>query len=428
MLQKLRKFIFFGPTPSEARIFRDAVTADNIYRERVLAVLVICICLALMVVDYSVAVFGNGAGRILFDIALISCFSFCLFLVSFLFGTTARQERIASRCGFWDTAMVLVSLGWVGALSGASPAVRPCIEPYLMGVLVVGSFLFHDTARSMLFFAVGYFCFLFSTISFKPEFPVLVSSVVMATLATLVAFVISRIVFRMRLESFRDARDIAGQRRIMQESVERLQRLSYLDPLTGIANRRFLEATLSREWKLEARSGQPLSVIMVDIDWFKLFNDTYGHIPGDECLRQVAACLEAAVRRPSDQVGRYGGEEFCVILPMTDREGAIFTAKRIMRGIHELAITHDSSPLGRVTVSMGIATREPCHSGHYDSLVHAADTALYHAKISGRNRIAWCCPISMEKVSVREGADLSSHMSLTFDCPERLEIEQQPSS
>lgn len=424
IVQKLRKFVFYGPTPTELRPFHDAVTAENIYRERILAVLVIAACLALMVVDYGVAVLGNGAGRHMYLMAIVSRIFFCAFLVSFLFGTTDRQEKVASRRGFWDTAMVVVSLAWIGAFSGALLAVRPGVEPYLMGVLIVGSFLFHDAARSMLFFAVGYFCFLISALSFRPEFPVLLSSVVMVTLATLVAFVISRIVFRVRLESFRDARDLAGQRRIMQESVERLQRLSYLDPLTGIANRRYLETTLSREWRLEARSGQPLSVIMVDIDWFKLFNDTYGHIPGDECLRQVAACLEMAVRRPSDQVGRYGGEEFCVILPITDREGAICTAKRIMRGIHELAISHDSSPFGRVTVSMGIATREPLHSGHYDSLVHAADKALYHAKVSGRNRIAWCCPVSMEAVTDAEGTSSFSHRSLAFDCPANLEMEQ----
>lgn len=421
----MRKFIFFGPTPTESRPFRDVVTAENIYRERILAVLVIAACLALMVVDYGVAVLGNSAGRQVYLVAIASRIFFCAFLVSFLFGTTGRREWTASRSCFWDTAMVLVSLAWVGAFSGALLVVRPGVEPYLMGVLVVGSFLFHDVARSMLFFAVGYFAFLFSVLTFRPEFPVLLSSVVMVTLATLVAFVISRIVFRMRLESYRDAREIAGQRKIMQESVRRLQRLSYLDPLTGIANRRYLEATLSREWRMEARSGQPLSVIMVDIDWFKLFNDTYGHIPGDECLRQVALCLEAAVRRPSDQVGRYGGEEFCIILPITDREGAICTAKHIMQGIHDLAITHESSPFGRLTVSMGIATREPHHSSHYDRLVHAADSALYHAKISGRNRIAWCCPVSMEPSSDAEGINTSCHMSLAFDCPANFDMEHQ---
>jgi diguanylate cyclase (GGDEF)-like protein len=211
----------------------------------------------------------------------------------------------------------------------------------------------------------------------------------------------------------------------MLESVEHLQKLSYLDPLTGIANRRFLEMSLSREWKLESRSGQPLSVIMIDIDWFKLYNDSYGHIQGDDCLRQVAAALESAVMRPSDLVSRYGGEEFCVLLPTTDREGAIFTAKRMMTAIHDLRISHRSSLFGRVTVSMGIATRHPDHSGHFDSLVHSADTALYHAKVSGKNRISWCCPLSMEQSPDTEKSSFSLHKSITLECPVPCEMEGQ---
>ncbi|MDD2338460.1 MAG: GGDEF domain-containing protein, partial [Geobacteraceae bacterium] len=315
---------------------------------------------------------------------------------------------------------------WLGAFSGALLVVRPGIEPYLMGVLITGCFLFQDTRRSLLFYAVGSLSFVCSALYFHPEFPILLSSLVNAALATFLAFVISRIVFRMRLDSFRNAQNIAGQRRVMQESVEYLQKLSYLDPLTGIANRRFLEMSLSREWKLESRSGQPLSVIMIDIDWFKLFNDTYGHIPGDDCLRQVAAALESAVRRPSDLVSRYGGEEFCILLPMTAREGAIFTAKRMMKAIHNLKILHRSSIIGQVTVSMGIATRLPHHSEHYDSLVQSADTALYHAKIAGKNRIAWCCPVSVEQSPEREKSSSAFHKSITLDCSAGYEMENRP--
>jgi diguanylate cyclase (GGDEF)-like protein len=423
MLNKIWGVSFAGPTPSEAGLFRDAATADNICRERVLAVLILCASLLLMVIDFGVLLFDPGTYRSLSIMAIIFRLFFCAFLLMFLQATRGKSNWVSSRGYFWDAAIIGVSLAWAGAFSGALLVVRPGIEPYLLGVLITGCFLFQDPRRSILFYGIGTFSFVISALCFRPEFHILLSSLVNVALATLLAFVLSRIVYRMRLESFRDAQDIAGQRRLMQDSVEHLQKLSYLDPLTGIANRRFLEISLSREWKLESRSGQPLSVIMVDIDWFKLYNDTYGHIPGDDCLRQVAAALESAVRRPSDLVSRYGGEEFCILLPMTEREGAIFTAKRMMKAIHNLKIDHRSSIIGQVTASMGIATRQPHHSEHYDSLVQSADTALYHAKVAGKNRIAWCCPIAAEQSPDMEKSSPSLHKSITLECSAGYEME-----
>ncbi len=426
ILNKIREVSFVGPNPSEAVLFRETTTADNIYRERILAGLILSASLLLMIVDYSVVVLNPESQRSLSVMGIIFRFSFCAFLLVFLLATRGKQDRSSLHQNFWDTAMVGVSLAWAGAFSGACLVVSSGIEPYLTGVLVTGCFLFQNARRSILFYTVGAFCFIFSALHFCPEFHIVLSSFVSVTLATLLAFVISRIVFRMRLESFRDAQNIAGQRRVMQESVEYLQKLSYLDPLTGIANRRFLETSLSKEWKLESRSRQPLSVIMIDIDWFKLYNDTYGHIPGDDCLRQVASALESAVRRPSDLVSRYGGEEFCILLPMTEREGAIFTAKRMMKAVRELKILHRTSLIGQVTVSMGIATRQPHHTEHYDSLVQSADKALYHAKITGKNRIAWCCPVAMEQSLDMEISSFDLHKSSTLDCPAGYEMVNQP--
>ncbi len=423
MLIKIREVIFTAPGPAEAALFRDAVTADNIYRERILAQLVLVASLLLMIVDYGVMIFQPESNRGLSLLAILFRVSYCVFLATFLLAIRKKQAGAASRHCFWDTAVVGVSLAWLGAFSGALLAVRPGTEPYLMGVLITGCFLFQAARRTILLFSVGFLCFVITAVSFCPEFSLLLSSLINVALATFLAFVISRIVFRMRLESFRNAQDIAGQRRLMQESVEHLQKLSYLDPLTGIANRRFLEMSLSREWKLESRSGQLLSIIMIDIDWFKLFNDTYGHIPGDNCLRKVAAALEASVMRPGDLVSRYGGEEFCVLLPMTNREGAIFTAKRMMKAIHDLRILHRSSDFGQVTVSMGIATRQPHHTEYFESLIHSADSALYHAKVLGKNRIAWCCPIAMEEFPYMEVSSPILHKSIALECSADFDLK-----
>ena len=174
----------------------------------------------------------------------------------------------------------------------------------------------------------------------------------------------------------------------LKRSRDLLQRLTTLDPLTGIDNRRRFDAYLSAEWGRAAREGQVLSLAMIDIDHFKPFNDRYGHAHGDRCLTRVAAALQASVLRPADLVARYGGEEFVCVLPDTDLAGAEQLAERMRAGVQALAIAHGtSSATGYVTISVGIAAVTPQTDDSANSLVEAADQALYEAKRSGRNRV-----------------------------------------
>ncbi len=169
---------------------------------------------------------------------------------------------------------------------------------------------------------------------------------------------------------------------------ETLRDLSYQDGLTGIANRRRFDEKLEQEWRRAAREHQPLSLIMVDIDFFKNFNDLYGHPAGDECLKKIAAVLHDAASRPGDLAGRYGGEEFVAVLPNTSQVGAEKLAEQIRSGIEELEIPHARSAVSPwVTVSVGLVTRIPTNGDHCASLVEGADRALYKAKQQGRNRI-----------------------------------------
>ncbi len=167
-----------------------------------------------------------------------------------------------------------------------------------------------------------------------------------------------------------------------------LQRLSLLDGLTGISNRRRFDEVLAHEWKQAMRSKQPLSMVMIDIDHFKAFNDHYGHLTGDDCLRKVALAMSSILKRPTDFLARYGGEEFAAILPMTASDGADAIAEAMRTGVVNLAIPHDhSSAASLVTVSMGIATLVPRRGMMAAMLISAADQALYEAKAGGRNRI-----------------------------------------
>lgn len=169
---------------------------------------------------------------------------------------------------------------------------------------------------------------------------------------------------------------------------EELHQLSLSDGLTGIGNRRSLDEVIEREWKRAVREQSKLAMLMIDIDYFKLFNDTYGHLAGDECLKKVAATITGIIKRSMDFAGRYGGEEFAVILPTTDEQGAMAVGEKIRAAIEAASIPHQRSYLGGiVTVSIGVAVMVPNSTTEPVLLVDAADQALYTAKSSGRNRV-----------------------------------------
>jgi diguanylate cyclase (GGDEF)-like protein len=175
----------------------------------------------------------------------------------------------------------------------------------------------------------------------------------------------------------------------LEEANRKLERLSFLDGLTNIANRRRFDEYLAVEWRRAQREQAPVSLILADVDFFKGYNDHYGHEAGDEVLKRVAAALDATVGRPADLVARYGGEEFVVVLPGTDTPGAALLAERLRAGVAALEIPHaHSRAAGHVTISLGVATLVPAREGAPEGLLTAADQALYEAKREGRNRVA----------------------------------------
>jgi len=179
-----------------------------------------------------------------------------------------------------------------------------------------------------------------------------------------------------------------------------LENLSTLDGLTGIPNRRRFDDFLNVEWLRTLRESAPISLIMVDIDHFKVYNDNYGHPAGDDCLKQVARCLTRSLRRPVDFVARYGGEEFCVVLPSTDMDGAATVASALIESISHLHIPHAYSKVAdHVTVSLGAATILPTRHVSSRVLVEGEDKCLYKAKKAGRN----CLKIMDLNIGVAKG-------------------------
>jgi diguanylate cyclase (GGDEF)-like protein len=184
-------------------------------------------------------------------------------------------------------------------------------------------------------------------------------------------------------------RELMRAARKLEAANEQLLKLSVVDALTGIANRRCFDQTLDRTWRSAARRRLELALIMIDIDFFKPYNDRLGHPAGDECLQRVAKGLTDGLMRPDDFLAQYGGEEFAVILPQTDLAGALVVAERLRASIESLALPHPASPAAtRITISQGIACAMPERGSALATLISMADEALYEAKRSGRNRVS----------------------------------------
>lgn len=204
--------------------------------------------------------------------------------------------------------------------------------------------------------------------------------------------VVLTVAYRWRLRVLRNLQ--ADLMRLVRERTEQLEEanrklamMSYVDVITEVSNRRSFDEELAMEWRRSTRTRSSLSLLMIDIDGFKAFNDALGHQAGDKCLRTVASVISECVRRAGDTVARYGGEEFVVLLSDTESPGAAILAERIRAAIEQRSISHPAMLRGRLTVSIGVATTTGKETIDPSTLVRAADAALYQAKRDGRNLV-----------------------------------------
>jgi two-component system chemotaxis family response regulator WspR len=203
--------------------------------------------------------------------------------------------------------------------------------------------------------------------------------------------------------------------RALEQVNMRLHQLSMIDGLTGVANRRRFDESLHEEWRRSQRAihdhetgHQPtphehMALLLIDIDYFKQYNDHYGHVAGDECLQEVARLISSGVRRSGDLAARYGGEEFALLLPATTLSGAFGVAERIRRMVWQHGILHEASPLGRVSICIGVAATPEAACSVEAELIRLADAALYAAKRNGRNQVMQAFFGGFPSISAEDG-------------------------
>lgn len=190
------------------------------------------------------------------------------------------------------------------------------------------------------------------------------------------------------LEREATLRALTEKKKELKNLITQLKKASYMDSLTHIPNRRSFDEAFYREWQRALRDTSALSLIFIDVDYFKKYNDFYGHLAGDDCLKEVAQSLQKNLKRPTDMLARYGGEEFVVILPSTDAKGATKVAETLRNHIATLNLEHQDSEISDfVTISLGIVTTIPMLKHQPRDYIHTADKALYQAKQQGRNQV-----------------------------------------
>ncbi|HEX5373554.1 MAG TPA: diguanylate cyclase [Aquabacterium sp.] len=314
-----------------------------------------------------------------------------------LFSSTHYKQRIIDGMLTSFTDWVILISGWGAALCLAVilyESRSPYVHYYHAGFLVVviyGNLVQQLAFRFAILFSLGVLCVSVTGVMIVPDYPAPIRIAMIELLAVTICFTLTA---NYLVEKARRRRYLLLRREhtLVEDLSDvnmRLQKLSRSDVLTGVANRRHFHDYLTQVWERARIDRKPMSVLMLDVDHFKAYNDHYGHPEGDECLRQIAKALESSLRRPGDFVARYGGEEFIAVLPEADASVAQLAAERVRQSIERLQMRHEASPTASVvTVSVGVATAVPGMAGvTADKLVSSADRALYDAKHGGRNRV-----------------------------------------
>lgn len=293
-----------------------------------------------------------------------------------------QQQLVTLSCLF------VAHMATILLLVGPDSAYALYLAAYILLALfagVIARLFFHRAAAIMIFAAVEFNLLIFL---WRPQpIEIIASYNAYFLCGALMALAANYYMELSARKEFIHFKLLSLERNQLKEANVKLQHMATIDPLTGVDNRRQLDRNLDAEWRRGRRSGQPLSLIMLDIDYFKKYNDGYGHQAGDVCLEKVANEISETFKRSSDTVARYGGEEFAVLLPESNEEQAQQLADTLCENIRAMSLPHQYSQVAdHITISVGVASMIPSAENHYEDLVREADKSLYAAKERGRDQ------------------------------------------
>ena len=365
------------------------LTYTNLARLRTMAWLLILFMLVFITI-HLLYINQVSLDRVLDTAPLILTLRVIVIATAIIFLTVssrlATPEKINNHHPRLVKSFTLVNLIYFAFLTGLIHSVGPGIaSSYIMVVLASAAMIYFDLRDSIFVYGLAWVVMTVTVWYFQTDWLVAFSGFLNCSVITVLAVYISGAIYNARVREYANQSLVVRQREKLKASNEMLLRLSYLDSLTGIPNRRYFEEFMARAWKNAAQNSQMVAIIMIDIDRFKMFNDTFGHQAGDNCLQRVAAKLNDTIRKTGDMAARYGGEEFLVFLTNTELREARLTADRLRRAVAELGISHPGSPAGQITISLGVACGLPGEPTPPESLIAAADEALYRAKKAGGN-------------------------------------------
>ncbi len=396
-----RRLVAFWSPPlpkAAAAEFRSTVVKTNLSRLKIFAYCAIGLTPAMLLIDYLAFLDLSSKSENRLESFLI-LHSFLVAGAGFLILKLRKRNLVDEtpvRVGDQrlEGGAVFFLLNWTAVFTGFIHPLGTGVSSYLVAVFVTVAFIVQSGIRTAALLCLSLAVLVLMILYLGNDPLQMRVDILNATGMTLGAILVSQILYRTSVKEFVSDQLISMQKSQVERANlklkntnERLVRISFVDPLTGIANRRYLDEYLGREWKRAFREDERLALIMADIDNFKAYNDLYGHKAGDDCLTKVAGVLERSPLRGTDLVARFGGEEFAVILPRTGLKGALELAERMRRAVQELGLDHRGNGPGVVTVSLGAASFRPGQEEVMESLIEAADRELYKAKEGGRNLV-----------------------------------------
>jgi diguanylate cyclase (GGDEF)-like protein len=384
----IRSFILASVLDKYKEEFVVNINGINLIRGKITAVTFIVIEVAELIILFTVGenIFPQKTGiyYAAMDILLILTMMVYLLIFIKLENNISRHEARINIVGIFFTIMILF---WCAGISLLDQLSSGQIIVYAISIIAVAVTPIFKPITLLLMYLSAHLPFLFLLPYFQKSSDILWANCINSTTFLIISWMISCMRYKNQVDDFNNRKIIQKKNDELERVNQKLEKLSQIDSLTGIFNRFVFDKTIEAEWDRCKRYFIPLSLIMIDIDFFKAFNDSYGHQAGDDCLRKVSQVLSSSARRSSDTVARYGGEEFAIVLTYMEKESVLEFAEQLRKRVEQLAIPHMYSSVSNyITISLGIYTVIPSDMLSIEQFIKTADEALYEAK-KCRNKV-----------------------------------------